>query len=98
MPESMRPSPHTAKLLTAIIGIVTTLGGIWARFVAVEQRQEGITASVVEERGRVDRISERVDSLERDRQMLERVHTLELKLSSLESQIDSVIVTKKKQR
>lgn len=72
------------KVVSTIISVITAIGAVWARFIVVEQRQENQLQAISQLRQDVTALEARVSSLERDRQMLERVHTLELRLTAIE--------------
>jgi cell division protein FtsB len=72
------------KVVSTVISVLTALGAVWARFIVVEQRQENQLAAITQLRQDMTQIEARVSSLERDRQMLERVHALELRLTTIE--------------
>lgn len=73
------------KAVSIAVSVLTAIGAVWARFIVVEQRQENQLAAIAALRQDLTQLEARVSSLERDRQMLERVHSLELRLSSLEA-------------
>lgn len=73
-----------AKTISTWLSILAALGAIWARFIALEEKAENQLRWITETSGEVRRLKERVEALERDRVMLERVHQLELRLGALE--------------
>ena len=74
----------TPKAVSTIIAIVTALAGVITRFAVVEQRQENMLGSITELNMQTEKFETRVRSLERDREMLERVQSLEVRLVRIE--------------
>lgn len=72
------------KLASIAISILTAAGAIWARFVVVEQRQENMLQAIASLNMATEKFETRVRSLERDREMLERVQALEVRLVRIE--------------
>jgi hypothetical protein len=73
-----------AESISRWLGILAALGAIWARFIAVEERQENQLRALSDVRGYLTAAENRISALERDREMLERVHRLELRLGTIE--------------
>jgi len=76
-------------LLAALVTAMSALGAIWARFVALEEARANQQAWMAEMADTVRGVSERVDVLERSREMLERVHALELRIERVEGRQSS---------
>lgn len=75
----------TAKTISTWLGILAMLGVIAARFITLEERSDNQTRWITELSGEVKELKQRVSALERDRAMLERVHSLELRLAAMEA-------------
>lgn len=75
-----------AEAISKWIAIIAALGAVWARFIAVEERQENELRALTDVRGYLTAAEQRISSLERDRALLERVHAIELRLGALEEQ------------
>lgn len=74
------------------ITIGTAIAGSTARFIAVEERQdnqrvviEQLKQDLRDVRGYLTAAEQRVSVLERDRELLERVHAIEVRLSAIEA-------------
>lgn len=76
----------SAETISKLIGVICALGAIWARFIALEEARDNQRSQIVELRIELDKVSTRVLSLEKDRAMLDRLHSMELRLVSLEEQ------------
>jgi len=89
--SSFPPKGSTAAKHGSIaISVLGAAAAVWARFIAVEQRQEGFVASVVEVRKEVDRLSERVNALERDRELWSEVQALKTDLAVVAGRLDTI--------
>lgn len=72
------------KVASIAISILTAAAAVWARFIVVEQRQENMLAAIAQLNMQTEKFETRVRSLERDREMLERVQALEIRLVRIE--------------
>jgi hypothetical protein len=77
----------SAKDVVVWITIVTAVVTGTARFIAVEERQQNQLSNLNDVRGYLTAAEQRISALERDRVLLERIHALELRLSSIEEQL-----------
>lgn len=80
--------PDVAKWASIAISILGAGAAIWARFIAVEQRQTSFTEDVVEIRHEVQDLRTRVEHLEQDRDLFGRVVKLEERLNAIQDRID----------
>ena len=76
----------SAEAVSKWIAIIAALGAVWARFIAVEERQENQLRALTDVRGYLTAAEGRISALERDRALLERVHQSELRLGTIEEQ------------
>lgn len=76
-----------AETVSKWIAILAALGTIYARFVALEERQQNQLQAITDVRGYLTAAEGRISALERDRALLERVHQIELRLGSMEEQL-----------
>lgn len=72
------------------LSIITAIAGVWARFSAMEERQEAIQTAIVDLRQELQRLGDRAGKLEADRAMLERVHLLETQLAGVRQKLDTL--------
>ena len=77
----------SAKDISIWIAIVTAVGTCFARFSALEERQQHQLEALTDVRGYLTAAEQRISVLERDREMLERVHAIELRLGAIEEQM-----------
>jgi len=85
--SSFPPSSNSwAKHIGVAITVVSAVAGVWARFSAMEERQENTNRAIVELRQELQRLSEKMS----DRAMLERVHGIELQISSVKDRVVSL--------
>lgn len=59
----------------------------YTRIVALEDARDGHAITISEMRSEVRKNTDRISALERDREMLERVHVIEVRLGSIENLI-----------
>ena len=76
-----------AKTISTWLAILTALAAGYARFIALEESRDNATKWITELSAEQRRLSERVDVLERDRSMLERLHQIEMRLAGIEGQL-----------
>jgi hypothetical protein len=76
----------TPKDVVLWITIITAIVTCTARFIAVEERQANQLRDLTDVRGYLTAAENRISALERDRALLERIHAIELRLSTIEEQ------------
>ncbi|HUK35861.1 MAG TPA: hypothetical protein VLV86_18215 [Vicinamibacterales bacterium] len=76
-----------AKTLSIWITIASAIAGGYARFLALEEAKQNHEHAITDVRGYLTALEGRTLALERDRQLLERVHALEVKIGTLEERI-----------
>jgi Mg2+ and Co2+ transporter CorA len=69
-------------------GIIVTIGvgfvALYTRIHSLEEARDGHANVLTEHRLEIRKLGDRVSELERSREMLERVHSIELRLGSIE--------------
>lgn len=66
------------------LAIVTAIAAGYARFIALEESRDNAVKWISEQTHEIEALKDRVSALERDRVMLERVHQIELRISTIE--------------
>jgi cell division protein FtsB len=84
------------------IAIVVALGGAigtgYTRIVTLEEARENHVVALTELRQDNKKLEDRVSDLERSREMLERVHKIEMRLGSIEDLLRSERAQSRKSR
>ena len=73
-----------AKWFGIIITAGTAIGTLYVKINSLEDAKNGHAEVLTEQRREIRALDDRVSSLERDREMLERVHKIEIRLESIE--------------
>ena len=73
-----------AKWFGILITAGTAVGTLYIKINSLEDAKNGHAEVLTEQRREIRDLNDRVSSLERDREMLERVHKIEVRLESIE--------------
>jgi predicted nucleic acid-binding Zn-ribbon protein len=73
-----------AKWFGILITAGTAIGTLYIKINSLEDAKNGHAEVLTEQRREIRDLNDRVSSLERDREMLERVHKIEIRLESIE--------------
>lgn len=73
-----------AKTISIWLTIVSAIATGYARLASLEEAKVNQERAITDVRGYLTAAEGRISSLERDREMLERVHAIELRLGALE--------------
>lgn len=76
-----------AKTAAVWLTLVSAIAGGYARFVALEEAKANHEHAIVDVRGYLTAAESRISALEKDRQLLERIHGLEMKMSQFEERL-----------
>lgn len=79
-----------AKHATVVLSIVTAVAGVWTRFIVVEQRQDAQLRAITDITLDVQQLRKEVDQLKQDRELWERVHKVELALTTLDERLEEL--------
>jgi TolA-binding protein len=76
-----------AKAVSTWITIGTAVAVGAARFQALDEARENHTYAITELRAELRQLEDRINAMERDRRMDERIHELETKITVLEDRL-----------
>lgn len=78
------------KLVTVSLALAAPAAGIVARFVAVEQRQEGVQRALVEQIQHVQRLEDRISAIERDRELWSQVEDVKRDMAVVSGRLEDL--------
>lgn len=84
------PSKSTAKHASVAITLAGAALAAHARFVALEQKEEGVEKTLVQLREDVGKLTERVGRIERDRELWEEMQHVKTDLAVLNDRIETI--------
>jgi uncharacterized coiled-coil protein SlyX len=76
-----------AKTISIWLTIVSAIATGYARLASLEEAKANQERAITDVRGYLTAAEGRILELEKDRQLLERIHALELRLGTLEEQL-----------